>query len=357
MVIISSLNNTNYSGLSTPGHIIGVGSGLIGVTGLTSNNSGSTTITTINNVVSGNSYNNEELDAKFQTIKDCLVASDLKMTNMFSKVKCDLDEMSEALVASDIKTTNMFSKVECEFDQVKECLVASDIKMANMFSMVNCEFDKLKLQISMKYEDGMLPISEDDLNIIYECFIIPYIKCEIYRMGTMKQLIDLNVILNGLIKTTTSPKTKLVLMMFKDMLCVLNNARNEHMKYISIENQLKQLKEKYQKCHSLVDELKKKIEDINNDNKGNVIACFTGTLGITMWKPPRFEYFQAKFNLDMAWYKFLYNTDKLDLDKYQATIAYVRSFGSKEKALKELYALLDEKFKTFEDDLKNSIKE
>ena len=356
MVIISSVNNTNYSGLSTPGHIIGVGSGLSGVTGLTSNTSGSTTITSINNIVSGGSYNNEELDEKFKTIKDCFVASDLKMTNMFSKVKCDFDEMNLALAASDLKTANMFSKVECEFDQVKECLVASDLKMANMFSMVNCEFDKLKLQIAMKYEDGMLPITEDDLNVIYECFILPYIQCEIYRMGTIKQLIDLNIILNGLIKTTTSPKTKLVLVMFKDMLCVLNNARNEHVKVIAIENQLKLLRTKYNQCHELVDTLKQKIEDIRNDNKGNILACFSGKLSVNLWKPPRFEYFQAKFNLDMAWYKFLYNTDKVDLDKYQATVAYVRSFGTKEKAMQELYALLDEKFKTFEDDLENGIK-
>jgi hypothetical protein len=357
MVIISSVNNTNYSGLSTPGHIIGVGSGLSGVTGLTSNSSGSTTITTINNVVSGNSYNNEELDAKFQTIKDCLVASDLKMTNMFSKVKCDFDEINEALVASDIKTTNMFSKVDCDFDEVKECLVASDLKIVNMFSKLSSELDIIRIEINMNFEEGMLPISEDDLNIIYECFIIPYINCEIYRMGSIKQLIDLNITLNSLIKTTTAPKTKLVLMIFKDILCVLSNVRNEHIKYISIENQLKQLREKYNKCHLLVDQLKQKLDDITNDRKGTIMACFTGRLNVELWKPPRFEYLQAKFNLDMAWYKFLYNTDKVDLDKYHATVAYVRSFGTKEKALKELYALLDEKFKTFEDDLKNSIKE
>lgn len=350
MVIISSLNNTNYSGLSTPGHIIGVGSGLSGVTGLTSNSSGSTTITTINNVVSGNSYNNEDLDSKFQTIKDCLVASDLKMTNMFSKVKCDFEEINQALVASDIKTTNMFSKVECDFDQIKERLLASDLKIVNMFSQVNCELDKIKIQINMKYENGMLPITEDDLNIIYESFIIPYINCEIYRMGSIKQLIDLNVILNGLIKTTTAPKTKLVLMILKDMLCVLSNARNEHLKYISIENQLKQLRDKYNKCHLLVDELEKKLAALTSNDDGSLGSTFQGKLGITMWKPPHFEYIQARFNLDMAWYKFLYNTDKIKLDRYHATVAYVRSFGTKERARNELFALLDEKFKSFEND-------
>ena len=350
MVIISSLINTNYSGLSTPGHIIGVGTGLSGVTGLTRETSGSTTITTINNIVSRGSYNNEELDDKFQTIKECIVTSDIKMTNMFSKVKCDLDEMNEALVTSDIKTANMFSKVNCEFDKVKDCIVASDIKMTNMFSLVNCEFDKLKLQISMKYEDGMLPITEEDLNIIYECFIIPYIQCEIYRMGTIKQLIDLNIILNGLIKTTSSPKTKLVLIMFKDVLCVLNNARNEHMKFIAIETQLKTLRDKYNKCHLLVDKLEQKIQQMNDDDSENISAALHGNLGITMWKPPRFAYLEARFNLDMAWYKFLYNTDKIDLDKYNATVAYVRSFGTREKAQKELFNLLDEKFKTFEND-------
>jgi hypothetical protein len=53
----------------------------------------------------------------------------------------------------------------------------------------------------------------------------------------------------------------------------------------------------------------------------------------------------------MAWYQFLYNTDKVDLDKFQATIAYVRSFGTREKAEKELFRLLDEKFKSLDDDL------
>ena len=92
---------------------------------------------------------------------------------MFSKVKCDFDEMNLALAASDLKTANMFSKVECEFDQVKECLVASDLKMANMFSKLSSELDIIRIEINMNFEEGMLPISEDDLNIIYECFVIP----------------------------------------------------------------------------------------------------------------------------------------------------------------------------------------
>ena len=351
MVIISSLNNTNYSGISTPGHIIGVGSGLSGVTGLTSETSGSTTITTINNIVSGGSYNNEELDDKFQTIKQCIVASDIKMTNMFSKVKCDFDEMNEALVTSDIKTANMFSKVNCEFDKVKDCIVASDIKMTNMFSLVNCEFDKLKLQISMKYEDGMLPIDIDDLNTIYDCFILPYVKCEIYQMGSMKKLLDLNTVLNGLIKTTSSPKTKLVLIMFKDVLCILSNARNEHIKMISIKNQLESLKKKYSQCHKLVEQLKLRIKDLLGEEGEAIGTMVQGQLGMQMWKPPKFAYLELKFNLDFAWYKFLYNTNKIDLDKYNATIAYVRSFGSRKRAEKELIKLLDEKFKTFEEDL------
>lgn len=350
MVIISSLNNTNYRGVSTSGHIIGAGSGLCGVTGVTSNPNGTTTITTINNVVSGSSYNNKEMDAKFENIKDCFVVSDLKMTNMFSKVNCDLDEVNQTLIASDLKTVNMFSKVKCDFEQVNKTLVASDIKMVNMFSKLSCELDIIRIEINMKFEEGMLPITEEDLNIIYECFIIPYIQCEIYRMGTIKQLIDLNTTLNGLIKCTTHPKTKLVLMMFKDILCVLSNARNEHMKFIAVETQLKTLRDKYNKCHLLVDKLEQKIQQMNDDDSENISAALHGNLGITMWKPPRFAYLEARFNLDMAWYKFLYNTDKIDLDKYNATVAYVRSFGTREKAQKELFNLLDEKFKTFEND-------
>ena len=78
----------------------------------------------------------------------------------------------------------------------------------------------------------------------------------------MKKLLDLNTVLNGLIKTTTSPKTKLVLIMFKDVLCILSNARNEHIKMISIKNQLETLKKKYSQCHKLVEQLKLRIKDL-----------------------------------------------------------------------------------------------
>ena len=335
MVIISSLNSQNYSGVSTPGHIIGVGSGLLGVTGVTSssavstnipNQSAPSTITSMNSLNAGG-YSTE-----------------------------DFDKIKECIAQTDTNVQRMYAHVENEFALLNQAFESSELKMDTMFSSVNTELDKIRLKIEMKFEDGMLPLEEDELNIIYECFILPYIQCEIYRMGTIKQIIDLNVIINGLIQTTQNPKTKLILNIFKDMLKVFSNIRNDYMKTVQLNNQLELLQIKYHKCNELVMTLETKLKKLTGELVPQVSGILSGTLSFVVWKPPPLIYVEAKFNLDLAWYKYLYNTPKIDPDKYQATIAYVRFFGTKEKAYAELIRLLDEKYKTFEDDFKEAYK-
>jgi hypothetical protein len=245
--------------------------------------------------------------------------------------------------------------MEAQFREIKECLVASDLKNSAMFSHVNCELDKINEKLEMEYSAGMLPIDEEDLNIIYECFILPYIKCEVERMGTINQIIDINKILVGLIETTEHPKTKLILLILKDIMQAMINARNEYMSHSLTVNRLEHLQQKYNKCSNLIMQLEAKIDSL----QGTAVAGmkFSGKLGIVAWKPPSFILIQAKFNLDRAWYHFLYNTSKLDPDKYNSTMVYVRSFGSKRAAYLELVRLVEEREKSFMDDMKKIYEE
>ena len=52
---------------------------------------------------------------------------------------------------------------------------------------------------------------------------------------------------------------------------------------------------------------------------------------------------QARFDIDRAWYLYLYGNCLIDPEKYQSTILYVRSFGTLQNAYCKLIELLDEK--------------
>lgn len=301
MVKILSMNNTNL-GSSTPGHVISQTSGVGGISGLGTIQSGSQNINT----------------------------TPVSTLNNFVNVSCNNEEM------------------ENQFREIKDCLVASDLKTSAMFSYVNCELDKINNTLKMDYSDNMLPITIEDLNIIYECFVLPYIKCEMYRMGTINQIIDINKVLTGLISATENEKTKLVLIILRDIMCALVNARNDYMGHLATKQQIEQIKKKYTNCLEVVLLLEKKVKKL----MGEEITGFQleGTVSITMWKPPHHLLTQAKFNLVDAWYRFLYNTNKLDVDKYRATVTYVSSFGSRKKAYDELERLINERCKTIEDD-------
>ena len=82
--------------------------------------------------------------------------------------------------------------------------------------------------------------------------------------------------------------------------------------------------------------------------------ALAGSMGIRLNKPKNLIYAQALLNINLAWYIYLYNTKKIEYDKYQGVIQYISDKGRK-AAYDELIALLDEKFKDIEDDIADAI--
>ena len=309
MVIISNNNGfKNNSNVGITGHILSINSGVSGLTGISSNiNNNSSSISQINSVMN---------EPQLEVIKQEVNENILKM---------------------------------------KECLNQNQNYMETMFSSVNQELSSIKT--IMEYEQDMLPIKEDKLELIYNCFIKPFIDCEIYRMAGMATVIDITRLLNVHIKDVTNPKIKLVLLIFRDLIQVLVNSRNKFMDNISLEKELNFINSKYQDCKHLVAKLEQKIKLLLNTDSSYVSGVLAGKLDITIWKPPPLIYIQAKFNIDYAWYIYLFKTTKIDVDKYESTIAYVRSFGTQKKAYDELIRLLDKMNKSFNEDIEKKLED
>ena len=197
-----------------------------------------------------------------------------------------------------------------------------------------------------------IPIEEDDLNFIYDNLIKPYIDCEYHLMAGIIDVIRINNILSNLIKNTNNSKNKIILNIFKDIMTVLINARNDKTSIDVINTNLSFIKTKYKECTKEVIKLKKKLEFLTKD-KPYAFGVFDGEISIKVKKLKPTIYMQARFDIDRAWYLYLYGNCLIDPEKYQSTILYVRSFGTLQNAYCKLIELLDEKYNTFEDDLTN----
>lgn len=187
------------------------------------------------------------------------------------------------------------------------------------------------------------PIEEADLNTIYEKFIQPYLECEIYKMGSIMDVITLNKVIKEQIDACTSDKTRYLLNIIKDIMTVLVNARNQYFDLNLCKKNLLGLQKKYGDCTDLVYELQHKIKKL--EGNPDLTSLFKGELKIVIKQPKNLIYAQAKLDLDYAWYQYLHNTKKIDPEVFASTIAYVRSFGTFEKAYNKLIELLDDHFK------------
>lgn len=211
-------------------------------------------------------------------------------------------------------------------------------------------------QFQLESTQGFVPISETDLTDIYDNFVKPYIECEIYEIGSIVDVIRINKIINEQIAIAKTPKSKLMLEILRDIMTVVVNARNDKVGLIQYKNQISLLDSKYKECNIEVIRLRQRIEDLLSDKTHNQTGVFEGKLGITVRKFKPTIYMQARIDLDRAWYYYLYPGCIEEPDKYQSTIAYVRSFGTFKNAYDTLINLLDEKYASYSDDLESTKK-
>lgn len=240
--------------------------------------------------------------------------------------------------------------IDTVVSDLKECIEANAAKNTQI-----CEIVMAIQAFQLENAQGFVPIEESDLLDIYESFIKPYVECEIYLMGGINDVIRLHKIIDDQIAIATTERAKLMLKILKDIMTAIINARNDKVGLIQYKNQVSNLESKYNECKIEVINLRDKIERLLNEEP-TTYGVFRGKLGMSVKNLKPMIYSQARFDIDRAWYQFLYPGCSLDPEKYQATIIYVRSFGTLKNAYDTLVTLLDQHFASMEDDIDSAEK-
>ena len=206
-----------------------------------------------------------------------------------------------------------------------------------------------KVEICSKYEccDNNIPnIPEVEIKNIHDNFIDPYINIGPYKLPKFSEFQRLMEIINDqLANLGNNPDYKLKL--FKGILDALIRGRSMYFYDLQLENEICNLRKKLCEAEELVQKYSSELAFCQGNENGFAIA---GNVGIRIKKPKNLIYAQALLNINMAWYIYLYNTKKIEFDKYQGVIQYVKEKGNK-CAYDELITILDEKYKDIEDDL------
>ena len=189
-------------------------------------------------------------------------------------------------------------------------------------------------------------IPENEIENIYENFIDPYINIGPYKLPGFPEFQRLiSLIDNELENIGTKPDYKLKL--FRGILDALVRGRSMYFYDLQLEGEVCNLRKKICELEGLVQKYSTELALCQGNENGFAMA---GSVGIRLKKPKNLIYAQALLNINMAWYIYLYNTKKIEYDKYQGVIEFIKE-KSKKVAYDELIVILDEKYKDIEDDM------
>ena len=194
---------------------------------------------------------------------------------------------------------------------------------------------------------NVIPITEEDLGNIYNDFVKPFVNDSPFHMaGSIELLTTIYSHILVLIDVATTPKTKLLLEIFRDILTILLQARDVYFDNVRLNNEVTTLRNKYQLNMQTILDLTAKLAICQEDEHHNKNTVFSGDLGIVINQPKNLIYAQAILNLDIAWYYYLHNTKKIEPRLFASTMHYVTTLGTTEQAYDKLIILLDDKYKT-----------
>lgn len=200
-----------------------------------------------------------------------------------------------------------------------------------------------------------LTITEDDLNIIYNNYLKPFMNESPFYMGSNELLTTVHSHIIVLIDTNTNNKTVLAFEIFRDLLTILLQSRDVFFDRLMLTNEVTTLRGKYQISEQKIMDLTIELMRCNALHDGQTNrAMLQGTLGIKLHKPKNLIYAQAVLNINIAWYYYLHMKRFIDPRLYMATIEYVKTMGTRTDAYNKLIILLDEKFKTIDDVVKQA---
>lgn len=197
---------------------------------------------------------------------------------------------------------------------------------------------------------GGCDLEEEKIQELWNHYINPYIEIGPYKIPPFKTFNDFINLINEKLNDLSSEECPR-LHIYKGILDILIRGRSMYFYDLELETTVTNLRKKICELNNLVLKYSSELALCNGEHSGMALA---GSMGIRLNKPKNLIYAQALLNINLAWYIYLYNTKKIEYDKYQGVIQYISDKGRK-AAYDELIALLDEKFKDIEDDIADAI--
>tara|TARA_B100000963_G_scaffold168417_1_gene146334 strand:+ start:5684 stop:7954 length:2271 start_codon:yes stop_codon:yes gene_type:complete len=150
------------------------------------------------------------------------------------------------------------------------------------------------------------------------------------------------------------PNKSIHLIVFKETIDIVFKTKNTFIHNISLEKQIKNIRKKYKLATSEIANLKKKLIECAPSGSGGSANSLSGNVNITVKQFKPVIYYQAKFNLVLAWYMYLHDNADIIPSLHYVTIQYLKQFRTKKESYDKLIQLLDEKYLDLENDISTS---
>jgi hypothetical protein len=257
-----------------------------------------------------------------------------------------IQDITDAIISytTAVITNNLITNQNNNIDLIK-------LPSSNILNNINISETIIQENINIynnKFEEifTIPTIPEHEIENIYENFIDPYNNIGPYKLPGFPEFQRLIILIDSEIENIgAKPDYKLKL--FRGILDALIRGRSMYFYDLQLEGEVCNLRKKLCELEGLVQKYSTELALCQGNESGFAMA---GSVGIRLKKPKNLIYAQALLNINMAWYIYLYNTKKIEYDKYQGVIEFIKEKGKK-LAYDELIVILDEKYKDIEDDM------
>ena len=188
---------------------------------------------------------------------------------------------------------------------------------------------------------------QDMLSIVYSDFLRALLDGNPLYIGSEAKYQEAVAYFEGRI-ATENPQGMFYLIA-RYALDAVKAARSRYIETMQYKTEVDDMRCRYDKALAKIEKLARKLAQ----DTGYVEDAFGGKLGIVVNKPKPIIYAQAILNPTMAWYIYLNGNACMDPALYAGVEDYVKQFGPKREITAALNKLLDERFRTFDNDIAN----
>ena len=209
------------------------------------------------------------------------------------------------------------------------------IGIFNSNNLINPNNDIFKKINSIKnnIKNNISPIPNEYINSIYYDFILQYLNISPIQIGSIEKYNEINDFINDLINNNlVNSNNQTILFIYRDILNSIFKSRRCYIDNIAINNQLEFIKDKYNDLENLNINL---FYELNKYAQNN--GCASGKL--RSLKPA--IYIQAMFDINLAWYQYIYRNNEIDFELLGFIKNFVYSLGTKKEAYNILINLLN----------------